>query len=242
MKRSVLLSFCLVVMGMLLTAPVSARQIETITIEDFNDPEESQWVVQGSKFVTEGFPQYGHVHSWADGLYRNEPEDTTLRSLGVRAQFDRKGYNYLEFIPVEEDEDGELTAREIEIPGQAKSLTFWAWGSNHDYYIEVQVRDHRGEVHTLKAGDLDYIGWKSLTVQIPTYIPQSVEYVPMHKGLKLVKIVMWTRPQERVSGFELYIDHISVLTDLHEDPYDGEELGDPEQVQELWQDAAGTNF
>ncbi|THB66361.1 MAG: flagellar filament outer layer protein FlaA, partial [Spirochaetaceae bacterium] len=47
MKRSILLSFCLVAMGVMLAAPVSARRIATITIEDFDDPDASQWIVQG---------------------------------------------------------------------------------------------------------------------------------------------------------------------------------------------------
>ncbi|THB67928.1 MAG: flagellar filament outer layer protein FlaA, partial [Spirochaetaceae bacterium] len=198
--------------------------------------------VQGSKFVTEGFPQYGYVNSWPDGLYRRAPEGVTLRSLGARAQFDRLGYNYLEFIPVEQGEDGELVSKPVSIPGRAESMDFWVWGSNHDYYIEVHVRDHRGVVHTLQAGNLNYIGWQNLQVKIPNYIPQGVQYVPMTRSLELVKIVMWTRPTERVDGFEIYLDHITVLTDLHEEPFDGEELADPDRLKELWEEAQGSNF
>ncbi|AFG36911.1 flagellar filament outer layer protein FlaA [Spirochaeta africana] len=242
MKRSVLLSCCLVVMGLLLVAPVSARRIATVTIEDFNDPAESQWVVQGSKFISEGYPQFGHVNSWPDGLYRREPEGQTLRSLGARAQFDRLGYNYLEFIPVQEGDDGDLVARGIPIPGRAESLDFWVWGSNYDYYMEIQLRDHRGIVHTLPAGNINYIGWKNLQVRIPTHIPQDVRYLPRLRGLELVKILMWTRPTERVDGFQIFIDHITVLTDLHEDPFDGEDLAEQERLQQLWDGAEGRNF
>lgn len=242
MKRSVLLFISLMVLGLLLVAPASARRIATEVIEDFNDPAESRWIVQGSKFVTEGFPQYGHVNSWPEGLYRREPEGVTLRSLGARAQFDRLGYNYLEFIPVTDGEDGQPQARGIPIPGRAESLDFWVWGSNHDYYMEVQLRDHRGIVHTLPAGNINYTGWRNLQVRIPNYIPQDVRYVPQLQGLELVKFIMWTRPNERVSGFQIYLDHVTVLTDLHEQPFDGEILADQERLQELWSDAQGSNF
>ena len=242
MKRSILLSFCLVVLGLLLVSPVAARRIATITIESFDDPVASPWVVQGSKFVTEGFPQYGFIRSWPDGLYRHEPEGVTLHSLGARAQFDRLGYNYLEFIPVETDAEGNQVSRPVTIPGRAESLDFWVWGSNHNYYVEVQLRDYRGVVHTLPAGNINFIGWQNLQVQIPTYIPQGQRYIPMTRSLELVKILMWTRPTERVDGFEIYIDHITVLTDLHEEPFDGEELADPNRIDQLWSEASGSNF
>ncbi len=242
MKRSVLLSCCLVVLGILLVAPVSARRIATVVVEDFDNPEESRWVVQGSKFITEGYPEYGYVNSWPTGLFRREPEGETLRSLGARAQFDRLGYNYLEFIPVEENEEGEIVSRGIPIPGRARSMDFWVWGSNYNYYIEVQLRDHRGIVHTLPAGDINYIGWRNLEVTIPSHIPQGVQYLPRLRGLELIKILMWTRPEERVDGFQIFMDHITVLTDMHEDPFDGEILSEPEHLQELWSEAEGTNF
>lgn len=241
MKRSVMLSFCLAVLGLLLVAPVSARRIATITIEDFDDPAESRWIVQGSKFLAEDSFEYGYIRSWPDGLYRREPEDVTLRSLGAKAQFTRLGYNYLEFIPVEEGEDGEDVARAIPLPGRAESMDFWVWGSNQNFYMEVQLRDHRGVVHTLPAGDLNFTGWENLQVNIPGYIPQEVHQIPRLQGLELVKLVMWTRPSASVSGFTIYVDHITVLTDLHEPPFDGEELADPDRIEELWSEAEGTN-
>jgi hypothetical protein len=45
---------------------------------------------------------------------------------------------------------------------------------------------------------------------------------------------MWTNPMERVDNFFVYIDHFKVLTDVFESLYDGNDLGDPERVQELW--------
>lgn len=244
MKRSVLLSFCLVVFSIMLAAPVTAQRIASVVLEDFNDPAESRWIVQGSKFITEGFPQFGHINSWPDALYGRgrEPENVTLRSLGARAQFDRLGYNYLEFIPVEVNDEGQDVPRGIPIPGRASTIDVWVWGSNHDYYMEMQLRDWRGIVHTLPVGNLNYIGWRNHKVHIPTHIPQAVRYAPQLQGLELVKLMMWTRPNEKVDGFQIFIDHITVLTDLYESPFDGEDLARPDRVQELWNEAQGTNF
>jgi hypothetical protein len=120
-----------------------------------------------------------------------------------------------------------------------KNLDFWVWGSNYDYYMEVQLRDHRGVVHVLDLGAINFAGWRNLRVQIPTYISQSVQYVPQLKTLELVKLVLWTRPSERVDGFWVYLDQIKVFTDVFESPFDGEGLADPERIDELWNSAEG---
>jgi hypothetical protein len=227
---------------------------QSIVIESFDSPDERIWEVRGSKFVTESFPQSGWVRTWPDALYRVEPEGAELRSLGVQAAFDRQGYNFLEFVPMEENQDGELVDSFVPIPGQVRYLDMWIWGSNFDYYVDVHIRDYRGVVHVLKLGDIRYRGWRNLRVQIPTWIPQDVRYTAEFVGqsgefqsglrsLELVKIVLWTRPSERVTGFFVYFDEIKVETDMYRDPFDGEMLATETAVQELWSGAqtAGQN-
>ena len=46
---------------------------------------------------------------------------------------------------------------------------------------------------------------------------------------------------ERVDNFYVYFKQMKVLTDTFESLYDGDELGDPERVQQLWADAQGQN-
>ena len=74
-------------------------------------------------------------------------------------------------------------------------------------------------------------------MQIPSWIPQEVRYVPQYKGLELVKIVLWTRPYEKVDRFFVYFDEIKVTTDVFEQPFDGELLANPERVEQLWSNA-----
>lgn len=214
---------------------------QSIVIETFDDSAESRWIVTGSKFATEGLPQASWVRTWPDALYRREPEGRNLHSLGIRAAFDRQGYNYLEITPVDEDDE----PRGIPIPGRVRHLDMWVWGSNFDYYMDIHLRDYRGVVHVLKLGDINYRGWRNLRIMIPSYIPQDTRYTAefnpvtsqfdaAERELELVKIVMWTRPSERVSGFFLYLDEIKVETDLFRQPFDGELLADPAVVNELW--------
>lgn len=232
---------------MALTAQQQATtNYQSIVIEDFDNPEESRWEVRASKFVGEGYPRQAAVNIWPEALYRAEPEGETLRALGAQASYTRQGYNFLEFIPVEEDENGETVPRGIPIPGRVNNLDVWVWGSNFDYYMDVHLRDYRGMTHVVKLGDIGFRGWKNLRIQIPSWIPQDTRYIAEIRngefasnlrGLELTKIVMWTRPEERVNGFFIYLDEIKVETDMYRDPFDGEELRDAEYVQELWANA-----
>ncbi|MFP3958770.1 MAG: flagellar filament outer layer protein FlaA [Spirochaetaceae bacterium] len=214
-------------------------------LDDFDDPQESRYIVRGSKFIADAFVddqgmvQSQHVRTFPTALYREEPEDRELRAFGINAAFDRKGYNYLEIIPASEDEDGNLAPDGIAIPGKVRDISLWVWGSNRDYSLEVQLRDHRGIVHTLDFGSISYRGWDNLKVDVPSYIPQEVVYVPQRQGLEIVKFVLWTSPRERVDEFYVYFDELRVTTDTFEEPFDGEKLADPDHVEQLWNQAGG---
>ncbi|TVR30785.1 MAG: flagellar filament outer layer protein FlaA [Spirochaetaceae bacterium] len=242
MKQGIRLFVCVLALLILGSSPLLAQtrrpMINSVVLDDFNDPS-NLWMVRGSRFVNDDLLDWEWVRAWPEALHRTEPEDVTLRSLGIRAGFNRIGYNYLEIIPAQENEDGELVARTIPLPGTAQSIDMWVWGSNRDYYIDVQLRDHRGIVHTLRVGDINYRGWDNIFVDVPTWIPQQVSYVPQRRGLELVKIVLWTRPTERVNEFYVYLDELRVVTNLAEDYWDGEQLGDPDAVEQLWNEARG---
>jgi hypothetical protein len=122
----------------------------------------------------------------------------------------------------------------IVFAGRVKALSVWVWGSNYNYYLEAHLEDYRGITHVLPLGDLTFEGWRNLTVELPGSIPQSSQYIPKTQRLKLVKFMLWTRPDERVSNFYVYMDQIKIITDLFETRYDGDELEEPETIQEIW--------
>ena len=252
MSKGRLLGFSLVAALLVPTVAVAQQQATTnyqsIVIEDFDSPTENRWVVEGGKFIADGYPRVSYVRTFPQALHRREPDGRELRALGVQAAFDRQGYNYLELIPSAEDENGEVVPRGIPIPGKVRFLDMWVWGSNFDYYMDIHLRDYRGMVHVIKLGDIRYAGWRNLRVPVPTWIPQDAPYIAEIRsgefasdlrGLALVKIVVWTRPQERVNGFFIYLDEIKVETDLFRAPFAGEDLRDPGYVQELWAEGEG---
>jgi hypothetical protein len=93
-------------------------------------------------------------------------------------------------------------------------------------------------------GDLNFVGWKNLRINIPDSIPQSQKYLPKREGLSLVKFRIWTRPNEVVvvpgmenekdvdKAVKFYFYHIKVLTDTFESLFDGDALTNPEAYQD----------
>jgi len=84
-------------------------------------------------------------------------------------------------------------------------------------------------------GSLNYAGWKNLSASISGAIPQARRYIPRYAGLELTKLVIWTSPEEKVDDYYCFIDEISVLTDLFETKFDGEDLAEPESLNNIWQ-------
>ena len=247
MRRGILVSILLVlVLAGAAVADEATTNWQAVILEDFDDGGEYRWIVDGGRFLAreDGEHDYEFPFDYQivpdvnpEALGRPDPDDAdTPGVLGAQASFTRRGYNYLEFIPVEaeDDEDGNPVPRGIPIPGRPVTIDVWAWGSNYSYYLEVQLRDYRGVVHAVKIDDLNFGGWKNIEVRIPNYIPRAVRFVPQRRSLELVKIVLWTRPEESVGGFHFYLDQIKVLTDMFETPFDGEGLADPDFVEQTW--------
>ncbi len=203
-------------------------------IDSFDDPAKSVWMVQGSRFGASGFPQLGFVKDWPEALYGNNQENLTLNALGVHGSFNRKAYNYIEIIPAKKGSGGAMEPSPIDLPGRIETIDVWVWGGNFRYWLDVHLRDYQGVDHVLTLGDLNYPGWRDLGVTIPASIPQAQRYLPTLQGLQLTKLVLWTRPEEKVDDFYVFFDELKVLTDLFEERFDGEELANPQTLQKLW--------
>ena len=236
--------------------------LETAVLESFDENATQTWVARGSKFTTleydsDGnvvgfYPKLAEVPAWPTALFGFDPtdeENQMRRALGVWGKFDRRGFNYIEVIPAAladsatSDEEiiyeslqtgDRFTHSPITIPGKVMFFDTWVWGSNYNYYLEAHFEDYRGITHVFQLGDLNYIGWRNLRVTIPSYISQSEKFVPAEKPLKFTKYVIWTRPGEVVDGFFIYFDHMKVLTDLYIKRFDGDNLVEPELLQQVW--------
>jgi len=198
------------------------EDIRSIILEGFENNDRN-WKVSASRFTYEDFPKikFG-IEGASMALKGAFTEGETKYVMGVRTAFTRKGYNRVWIYPEEE----------LVIPGRAKKIDVWVWGANYYYNLEVHIRDYTGVVHKLPLGSLHFMGWRNLSVEIPSSIPQYVRYLPMEKPLSFVRFVIWTEPSERVDDFMIYFDHLKVLTDVYREWFDGEVL--VEESRNIW--------
>jgi len=210
---------------------------ESFILESFNGDDDNPyiWKTDTSRFITGGFPVTTYVEAWPIAVfgYNRAQNSTPLRSFGINGRFDRMGYNWVDLYPVLSD-DADEKPYEIPIPGQVINLDMWVWGANLRYYIEVFVRDYRGVVHALRLGDISFLGWRNLRVNVPNNIVQTRRTLPSYAGLSFVKFRIWTQPVERVDNFYIYFKQLRVLTNTFQNLFDGNELADPDYVDTLW--------
>ena len=239
MRKGSILIICLTVFFLLVLPSVMAdsatENLESRILETF-DPENrtTDWLVVGSKFTTEGFPKQTYTEAWPEAVFGSNVDGKDLQVLGINVKWDRKGYNNIEIIPVQEDADGNTVPNPLSIPGRVQKLDLWIWCSDFDYYFDIHVRDINGVVHVLNMGGLSTIGWNNFYTDIPGYIAQTGSYVPYLKSLELVKIVIWTKPTENVSNYFVYIDQIKVLTDTFITRFDGDDLAGKNSAADIW--------
>jgi hypothetical protein len=233
--------------------------LESRVIDDFDENPTSRWIARGSKFTTierddsgkavKMFPLTATAPGYPVAAFGRSRDKVDRHVLGVRGKFDRRGYNYVEIVPAAEapadaDESRIIyedvstgkkwVHRPIDLPGKVAYLDAWIWGSNLKYYLDAHFEDHRGIDYVVKMGDLTFFGWRNLRIGVPAYISQSANTVPRFRTLRFTKFTLWTRPEERVDEFYIYFDHLKVLTDLFESRYDGDEMEEPETLQEVW--------
>lgn len=235
-------SLSMLLLLMVLTIPAVAQNravvLELATLDSFDDPNGQQWAVYGSKFSNADYPQTAYVNAYPEALYgRYYDGADKLLSLGIHAKWDRKGYNYIEIVPVAKAADGTLEPSPIPIRGKASRIDLWIWGGNFNYYAEVHMLDFRGVPHRVFLGDLNFTGWRNLSIEVPRAIPQFVRWIPQERPLTITKIVVWTRPEERVDDFYIYIDELKVLADVAENRFDGDQLAQPAFLEQAWKDA-----
>jgi hypothetical protein len=217
--------------------------LESRILEAFNGDSEYVWKTDASKFATKtddaSYPQLTYVDAWPIAVFgSNRDGSQTIKSLGIHGRFDRQGYNWIDVYPVKADDSGDNPApAEIPMIGRVRNLDMWVWGANLHLYVEAYVRDYQGVVHIIRMGDVSYTGWKNLRANINSSIRQSKRILPSLAALTFVKFRIWTQPIEKVGDFYVYFKQFKILTDVFESYYDGDELANPDRVQELWANA-----
>lgn len=214
------------------------QNMESRIIESFDGDSNYDWRLTASKFATktdsETFPKLAMADVWPLAIHGSNREGKTLKSLGIWGRFDRRGFNWIDIYPVTKGAGDDAEPAEIPLPGRVKSLDVWVWSGNFDYYMEAYIRDYLGVIHIVYLGNLGFEGWKNLYSPIPNNVPQAKRHLPKLERIRFVKFRIWTQPTERVDDFFFYVDQFKILTDTFESLFDGDELANPERLQEIW--------
>ena len=204
-------------------AQPSTRAVETIVIDNFDTPESMDWnwQVKASRFVTEGYPLVKSFEGMPNSLRPyHKDSDPTAQVLGVKAKFDRKGDNWFEVFPAASDG----TLAEIPFLGTVTQIDFWVWGANYLYRLEVLVRDAEGRVHVLKAGDLQFQGWRNVVINVPGYIKQHSKLRSGPEAMTFIGFRIRSDANEAVDDFTVYFDQLKYTTNTLSNVYDGYDL------------------
>lgn len=227
----------------------SEDELRAVVIEDFETP--SNWTIEAIPKknqdpkkdpvpeleirIVDAAPSDMSPQKWSE----NKKGLEAKKCLGIHFRFKYPGYNAIHLIPPPEtqwDEPGtkvlsydtvtgkEVQENALQVPGHAKGISAWVHGRGNDYYLECWIKDWRGEVHILKFGSINFVGWRPLKAEIPPYVPQEIESYPQTKILKILRFVLRSSPDASIEDTYVFIDQIKVLTDVYEINFDGSDL------------------
>ena len=89
----------------------------------------------------------------------------------------------------------------IKIDANVESIGMWVYGNAQGDMLKVELGDSKGKKTALQAGEINFKGWKYLSIPVPNSITTAV-------NLERMYTITNNNLAERTSS--LYIDHISV--------------------------------
>ena len=210
---------------------VEAYKLESILIEGW---ERDVW-----QAYTKPGPPEGHVEvKIVPGRPKALAVDPTNKNcLGIRFIFTYPGNNQVVLLPPKDrvvrrysgqlDENNRPVYYEvpgIELPGIIHAISVWVLGRGNDYTLEAWVEDYKGDVHVLKFGSINFIGWRPMVVEVPRYIPQSVDSYPQMKTLVLKRLVLRAGPRARQDPVVFFFDSLKVLSETFDVYFEGVDI------------------
>ncbi|MBP5283065.1 MAG: flagellar filament protein FlaA [Treponema sp.] len=197
----------------------NSKAVETIVIDNFDTDQEWDWDVQTSRFIADGFPLIKKFEGMPNSLKAYHDKDEPGKVLGVKVKYNRKGDNWFEVFPKQGEGNYEIPFR-----GTVTQIDFWVWGANYNYNLEVLIRDADGRVHTIKAGNLAFQGWRNIVINVPGYIRQHSRLRSGRPDMTFVGFRIRSDADEAVDDYIIYFDQLKYTTNFLSTIYDGYEL------------------
>lgn len=144
-----------------------------------------------------------------------DPNDGTRNDyvLGTKIMFNQRGFAYFTANP----------PKPIKIPGITKAVSVWVCGRSYRHRLFLHVFDYKGSVMILDMGLLDFVGWKKISIAIPTHIEQDNYHNTEWRGLSLAGLSVQCDPEEAYGVYYVYFDEIRAVTDIYNEEYRDED-------------------
>ena len=117
----------------------------------------------------------------------------------------------------------------VDMPGVIREISVWVMGRGNPYELEVLLEDWQGNLHVLKMGSVNFIGWRPLRVKVPKHIPQEIHTFPQTKTLVLRKLKLRSTVANSAHNYVeepvyLFFDELRILSGDFQHTFDGAQL------------------
>ncbi|AEZ57788.1 flagellar filament outer layer protein FlaA [Treponema pallidum] len=204
----------------------AAQRLKEVSVDKFEN--EGTWVVSMSS--DEGTIK-GRLFEGGPARKRPIPEEGDMKIpdskvFGAKVSFYRRGYNSFEVSSV----------KPLPVEGVAKTVSVWVAGRGYPHSLSLLLEDFWGQRFELHMGQLDFSGWKLMSVAIPpqhvdgkTGIVQKSRRFPNQSGLNIVGFRVDCDPLEAYGNYYVYFDDLRVVTDLYD-----VESREPDDMSDAW--------
>ena len=110
--------------------------------------------------------------------------------------------------------------------GLVKRVSFWMWGGYYRYNIKIMLKDYMGNFYELDGGDVNFVGWKYITIRVPHTIRQRSRHMPANKPLRFMYVKLISDFDEEPFKFYVWFGSMWAQVDLYRDRFWGEGLMD----------------
>jgi len=144
-------------------------------------------------------PKYGE-QGGNKNSYFEEEVDNHKQILGAKISFMMRTYSWARINP----------PFPINLEGLVKGFEVWVCGRNKRHTLYIVLKDFYGEEKILEVGDLAFMGWKKMTVQIPYTIVQEDFRYSTRRGLTFLGFLIKFHPEETSGRYYIYFDNLAV--------------------------------
>ncbi len=114
-------------------------------------------------------------------------------SLTVRDQYPAEFNNSKKYLGVKvyakKGDTFTITpVKPIQINKYCKSISVWVYGKKFTGELSLMLQDVNGNSHRVPMGNLSFLGWKKLTVNLESKIRQQDQFLEKENALKLMHI------------------------------------------------------